>query len=64
MLFARAVSGKSFKTLPGKKNKMYFNKGMNRIGTYLHEVSSLGTESLCALCDFVDTLRNPLSLCF
>lgn len=39
MLFARAVSGKSLRPLPGKKNKIVFHKEVRKIGTDLHEVT-------------------------
>lgn len=49
MLFARAVSGKSLRPLPGKKNKIIFHKGVRKVGPDLHEVTSLCTISLCFL---------------
>lgn len=49
MLFARAMSGKSLRPLPGKKNKIVFHKGVRKVGPDLHEVTSLRTKSLCFL---------------
>lgn len=49
MLFARAASGKSFRTLPGKKNKIVFQQRSKKSWhLFLHEVTSLGTKSLYA----------------
>lgn len=47
MLFARALSGKSLRPLPGKKNTIIFHKGVRKVGPDLHEVTLLHTRSLC-----------------
>ena len=46
MLFARAVSGKSLRPLPGKKNTIIFHKGVRKVGPDLHEVTLLRTRRL------------------
>lgn len=32
-----------------RKTKLYFNKGVRKVGTYFYEVTSLGTKSCCVL---------------
>lgn len=64
MLFARAVSGKSLRTLPGKKNKIVFQQRSEKNWHW----SPWGHLTWCKkfmlfiLTNFVGTLRNTLSL--
>lgn len=64
MLFARLCLARVLEHFQERKTKLHFKKAVRKVGTDLHEVTSLGAKKfmLFILTNFVDTLRNTLSL--